>query len=684
MPSDRGPLRRYLFACGVTACAALLTPPLLPYLGSMPSAPLALAVLASAWYGGVGPGLLAFLLMFVAAPFVLPHSSEPAGARALAGLGFFLFITVLLGWQSSVGRRARATLRLLADAGESLAGSLDYPTTLTSAARLAVPALADGCLVDLVGEDGGLCCAAAAHADPLLESKLRLAAQCQEPAPRTPGGVAAAVRSGEALAYPSLGDARLKEVVPEEPRRQALRALGVRSLLIVPLRARGQTIGALTLISARRSLRYRRAEQLTASELARRAALAIDNARLYRDARDMEEALRRRAEQLTAADRNKDEFLAVVAHELRGPLASLRSALEVVRLHGAGAPPTDVPQGVMARQVETLARLVDDLLDVAGIAQGKIALRRQPVDLNGPLHSALDTARPLLDARRHTLSATLPHEGLRVDGDALRLEQVFANLLTNAAKYTDPGGHVWLSATTEESAGGARQAVVSVRDSGVGMAPDFLAHAFELFAQGPDAPGRSQGGLGIGLALVRRLVEMHGGRVEAHSDGLGRGSEFVVRLPLLGLQNADSRLQNEKAEEAASRSSNLQSAIRNLQSRKVLVVDDNKDAAETLALLLRLRGHDVRVAGDGPAALALAADYLPDVVLLDLGLPGMDGHEVGRRLRRQPGLDKVRVVALTGSGSEEDRSLSLQAGFDDHVVKPVDPEDLDRLLTGAG
>jgi signal transduction histidine kinase/CheY-like chemotaxis protein len=673
MPSDRGRLRRYGFACGVTFCAALLTPMLRPYLVSMPSAPLAAAVLASAWYGGVGPGLLAFLIMLVTASRVLPAPPEATLTKTLTGLGFFLLITVLLGWQSSAGRRARATLRLLADAGESLTASLDYPTTLTTTARLAVPALADACLVDLIAEDGGLCCASAAHADPLLENKLRLAAQCLAPAAGGPGGVAAAVRSGETLTYPRLSDALLKDVVPEEPRRQALRALGVRSLLIVPLRAHGQTIGALTLVSTRRGLRYRRADQLTAGELARRAALAIENARLYREARDMEEALRRRAEQLTLADRNKDEFLAVVAHELRGPLAALRNALEVVRHHGPGAPPAEAPQGIMTRQVETLARLVDDLLDVAGIAQGKIALRRQSIDLTGPLQSALDTARPLLDGRRHTLTVTLPRDGLRVEGDPLRLVQVFANLLTNAAKYTEPGGHVWLSAAVEDCADGLRQAVVSVRDSGVGMAPDFLAHAFDLFAQGPEALGRSQGGLGIGLALVRRLVEMHGGAVEAHSDGPGRGSEFVVRLPLAQEPGAN-----------VTPTADPQCAIPVPQSRRVLVVDDNKDAAETLALLLRLRGHDVIVAADGPAALALAVDYLPDVVLLDLGLPGMGGHEVGRRLRRQPGLDKARVVALTGSGSEEDRGLSFQAGFDAHVVKPVDPADLDRLLSGAG
>jgi CheY-like chemotaxis protein len=287
------------------------------------------------------------------------------------------------------------------------------------------------------------------------------------------------------------------------------------------------------------------------------------------------------------------------------------------------------------------------------------------------VHAAVATARPLLDARRHTLTLTLPRESPRIDGDTVRLEQVFVNLLTNAAKYTEPGGHVWLSAAAEEVGDGPVQAVVSVRDTGAGMTPDLLARAFDLFTQGPEAAARSQGGLGIGLALVRRLVEIHGGTVEAHSDGPGRGSEFIVRLPLSSAGGA--------APAAAAPTVSVPSPAHN-----ILVVDDNADAAETLALLLRLRGHDVRVAPDGAAALALVIDYAPDVVLLDLGLPGMDGHEVGRRLRRQPGLDKALVVALTGSGAEEDRRRSRDAGFDHHMVKPVDLEDLERLLDGAG
>ena len=245
---------------------------------------------------------------------------------------------------------------------------------------------------------------------------------------------------------------------------------------------------------------------------------------------------------------------------------------------------------------------------------------------------------------------------------------MFVNLLTNAAKYTEPGGHIWLSAAVEENEPSSR-AVISIRDTGIGMGPEFLAHAFELFAQGAEAPGRSQGGLGIGLALVRRLVEMHGGSVQTHSDGPGKGSEFVVYLPLA------------EGERPGTKGQTNGSAGR---CRRVLVVDDNADVAEALALWLRKRGHQVSLAADGATALALAVEQLPDVILLDLGLPGgMDGHEVGRQLRCHPGLDKALVVALTGSGSEDDRRLSQEAGFDHHLVKPIDPEDLDRLLVPA-
>jgi signal transduction histidine kinase len=667
-------LRRYGFAVGAVACALALTPLLRPLLEPMPVALFVAAVLASAWYGGAGPGLVALLLWLLTQPIVVPPEPEPNVAKVLAWLSFLVAMTTLIGWQSSANRRARAALRLLADVGQSLAASLDPDATLTTTACLAVPHLADGCVVDLLADDGCLRCAAAAHPDAVLENKLRLAAQSEDTSLQAEPGVAEVARTGRLLVCARLSTARLQELVPRAARRQALVALGVRSLLIVPLVARGRTLGTLTLLSSHWLRRFGRADLALAVELAQRAALALDNARLYREARDMEEALRRRADQLTAADRNKDAFLAAVAHELRGPLGALRNALEVVRRQGSGAPAADAPLGIMARQVDALARLVEDLLDVAGIAQGKVMLRRQPLDLADVVRAAAATARPLLDARRHTLTVTLPREGLRLDGDALRLEQVFVNLLTNAAKYTEPGGHVWLSAAAE-----AAQAVVSVRDSGIGMAPEFLARAFDLFAQGPEALERSQGGLGIGLTLVRRLVQLHSGTVEAHSDGPGRGSEFVVRLPL---QRVDSGQWTVDSGSAPLSTVHCPlSTTASPSTKRVLVVDDNPDIAAALAMLLSRRGHEVRVAADGPSALAVVQDFLPDVVFLDLGLPGMDGHEVGRRLRGLSGLERALIVALTGSSAEDDRQRSHEAGFDHHLVKPVDPEDIDRLLS---
>jgi len=671
-------LRRYLVAVGLVLAALLLTSGLRAALEPTPFLLFLVAAPAAAWYGGLGPGVLAAGLLLAVVPLAFPDAGDAivldaANSRRLV---IFLTATILLGWQSSAHSRARAALGLLADTGTLLGGSLDYASRLTTAARVAVPDFADGCLIDLLDEGGRPRCAAAAHADPALEKRLLLAAEQEPPAPQAPQGVAEVLRSGRPLACSRLSEGRLEEVIPEGPRRQALRILGVRSLLIVPLCARGRTLGTMTLLSSRWLRRFRRADLTLAGELARRAAVAIDNARLYREARGMEEALRSRAEQLAAADRHKDEFLAVVAHELRGPLAALRGSLEVLRLYGPEAPPAEAPQGIMVRQVDALARLVDDLLDVTRITKGTVALRRQPLDLNDVLQAAADTTRPLLDGRRHTLTVTLAREGCPIDGDPQRLEQVFVNLLTNAAKYTDPGGHVWLSAAREEGPGGVPQAVVSVRDTGIGMAAEFLPHAFDLFAQGAEAPGRSQGGLGIGLALVRRLAEMHGGTVEAHSDGPGRGSEFVVRLPLLTLEGGGWSVERPEPTSAPSPVRDPGSPL------NILVVDDNADAAESLGLLLRMRGHRVRLAPDGPAALALVREQPADVVLLDLGLPGMDGHEVGRRLRREPGHDKALVVALTGSGTEDDRRRSREAGFDHHLVKPVDPDDLDRILAG--
>ncbi len=375
--------------------------------------------------------------------------------------------------------------------------------------------------------------------------------------------------------------------------------------------------------------------------------------------------------ELAETDRRKDEFLAMLAHELRNPLAPLRNAVHLFRMLGPGDANLQRVGGIIERQVLHLTRLVDDLLDVSRITRGKIELHTEPIDLAAVVACSVEASRPLLDARRHELTVQLPGQPLWVEGDATRLTQVLGNLLNNAAKYTPEGGHICLTVEA-----GEKEATVRVRDDGRGIAADFLPRVFDLFTQGDPSPARSEGGLGIGLTLVKSLVGMHGGRVEAHSDGPGHGSEFVVRLPLLPMGNGEWGSGNEKQSTSVIPHSPLPIA----HSRRVLVVDDNADAADSLATLLRVQGHEVHAAADGPGALREVEGWRPQVVLLDIGLPGMDGYEVARRLREQAGWEQVLLVAVTGYGQEEDRRKALEAGFDAHLVKPADPGVLQELL----
>ena len=371
---------------------------------------------------------------------------------------------------------------------------------------------------------------------------------------------------------------------------------------------------------------------------------------------------RQLAEELREAHRRKDEFLAMLAHELRNPLAPIRNSLHILRLAGQDDPTVRRTGEMMERQVVQMVRLVDDLLEVSRITRGKIELRPERVDVATVVRSAGETSRPPIDAAGHHLRLELPPEPLLLEGDPVRLAQVFANLLNNAAKYTPAGGRIALTVRRE----GAMVAV-AVRDTGIGIPVDMLPRVFDLFTQVDRHARQAQGGLGIGLTLVKTLVEMHGGRVEAHSDGPGRGSEFVVRLPLAAA--------GAPAEApAAPRVAGV------LAPRRVLVVDDNRDSGESLGMLLQLLGADVRIVYDGPAALEAVGTYRPAVVLLDIGMPGMDGHEVARRIRQQPELEDVTLVALTGWGQEQDRRASRSAGFDYHLVKPADLPAIEALL----
>lgn len=368
---------------------------------------------------------------------------------------------------------------------------------------------------------------------------------------------------------------------------------------------------------------------------------------------------RKRAEEaLREADRRKDEFLATLAHELRNPLSPIHNAVHILKRTSAHEAPL---LDLIERQTRHLVRLVDDLLEVSRITRGQIELRKENLAADVVLRQALECCRPLIDKKRHRLITRLPAEPLWVFGDPVRLVQIMSNLVNNAAKYTPPGGVIEVEAAREGD-----EAIFRVRDNGMGVAPKMLPRLFELFMQIDRGAPHSEGGLGIGLALVRKLVEMHGGRVEAHSEGIGRGSEFCVRLPL-------TQAPPETTREGTG-------VVKTEAGRRILVVDDVRDVADSLAMVLETSGADVRVAYDGPTALELFAAFEPDAVLMDLGMPEMDGYEAARRLRRLKGGENVTLVALTGWGQDEDRRRAEEAGFDKHLVKPVDVEALESLL----
>lgn len=374
---------------------------------------------------------------------------------------------------------------------------------------------------------------------------------------------------------------------------------------------------------------------------------------------------KRAVEALSESDRRKDEFLATLAHELRNPLAPIRSSLQILKMPRIDAVTAKLTQDVMERQVHHLVRLVDDLLDVSRVMRGKIELRREPVELATVVARAVETAQSLIDAQGHRLNVDLPVESLLLYADPVRLTQVVGNLLMNSAKYMDANGQIWVSALRDGD-----RVTLKVRDQGIGISPELLPRVFDLFVQADHATTKAQGGLGIGLTLVKSLVEMHSGRVQATSPGLGKGCEVVVELPLLVQLG-------QRTSDASSEDLNRESSK---PGSRVLVVDDNRDAALSLSMLLRLQGNDVRVAYDGPTALEVAVDFRPNIIFLDIGMPGMDGYEVARRLRRMPVVANTVLAALTGWGQDEDRRRTAEAGFDHHLVKPPEPTMIEQLL----
>jgi PAS domain S-box-containing protein len=378
-----------------------------------------------------------------------------------------------------------------------------------------------------------------------------------------------------------------------------------------------------------------------------------------------EQAVREQATRLEESDRAKDEFLATLSHELRNPLAPLRNAIALLRSASSGDERVAGLQAVMERQVNYLVRLVDDLLEVSRISRGTFLLRKERVSLATVVRNAIETSAPLLQAGGHELVQQLPDEPVWLEGDPVRLAQILANLLNNAAKYTEDGGRVELHAWREGD-----QAVVSVRDNGVGIAPEMLPRLFDMFSRGDRDTGRSQGGLGIGLALSRRLVEMHDGSLEGRSEGVGHGSEFLLRLPL--------------ADAAAAAAESPPAMHADLAGARVLVVDDNHDAGDSIAVVLQLLGAEVRVMRDGATALAAFDAFAPTVVLLDIGMPDMNGYEVARGIRARTGGAAATLIALTGWGQEDDRRRAREAGFDHHLVKPAELPVLLGLMAQAG
>jgi PAS domain S-box-containing protein len=435
----------------------------------------------------------------------------------------------------------------------------------------------------------------------------------------------------------------------DDPHAQRAKSLGLRAGVCEPLQINQELLGTM-------SFATRSKDEFTPDELdflhtiCQYVAVAYERLRLVK--------------KLLEAHRRKDEFLATLAHELRNPLAPMRNAVELLKYSDEDATLKEQALSVIGRQFDQMVRLIDDLLDISRISQGKVRVCKERVELAAVVRSALETVRPLIDARSHELTVTLPPQAIYLDADPTRLAQVISNLLNNAAKYNENGGHIWLTAERQ-----ANEAVVSVRDTGIGIAPEHLPHIFEMFSQLAPALERSHGGLGIGLSLVRGLVELHGGTVEARSDGIGRGSEFIVRLPVVDLP-----VPHEPQEPPG------EATVASSRKCRILVVDDNQDAAHSLALMLQVTGHETRTASDGLEATQAAAAFLPDVIVLDIGLPKMNGYEVARHIRRQPWGTSMALIALTGWGQEEDKRRAFEAGFDQHLTKPVQTVALEKLL----
>lgn len=539
----------------------------------------------------------------------------------------------------------------LAQLSELLDQSLDPDARARELASFVVPFLGDLAALASIGEHGRVRQTTIAWVDPArpLEPGSALSVRIENPV--FADLIENVIANGCARTVNGLDSSAtalsIKPVDLVEPESIQLGFAPERAVAF-PLRARGRTYGAL-LLAFDSGRRFDSTDFSFANAIAGRASVMLDNALLFKEVRE--------------ADRRKNEFLAMLGHELRNPMAPIRYAAQIMRQPDLDDKKRLWCLDVMDRQVKQLARLVDDLLDVSRITRGKIELKVAPVDLAQVVTAAVETSRPLMESLKHEFSVHLPDEPLWVRGDFARLTQVLANLLNNAAKFTEPWGRISLELSRSGS-----EAVFRVRDSGIGIAPDSIDVIFELFTQGDRKVDRSHGGLGVGLTLVQRLVRLHGGSIEAYSEGEGRGAVFVVRLPLLEqVPVADPK--DDRADSPAPP-----------KPFRVLVVDDNIDSAEAMSASLRIEGHEADVAYDGETAIEIAKSSPPDAILLDIGLPGLSGHDVARALRALPETRDTLLIALSGYGQSEDRTRSLEAGLDHHLTKPVDPGMLSSLL----
>jgi signal transduction histidine kinase/PleD family two-component response regulator len=541
-----------------------------------------------------------------------------------------------------VAEKAMHRSALLAEASRLLSRSLDFDATLTSLHRTIVPVLADGCQLVLYDTNMDIWFA---HVRPQEECDRRSTSsshsRIEQVSPALAAVVRDAVQSGHA-------QSAAPETVGNAPDLGPKKKWS--NVVVAPLIARDTPLGAIVCCLSGSRRQFEPTDLALIENLASRAATALDNAQLFQTIRE--------------GERRKDEFLAMLGHELRNPLAAITNAGELTRLLDPGDPSYNEALEIIRQQASLMKRLVDDLLDVSRITSGRVQLQKSLVDAREIVKRVAEANEVLFSSRGHALHLKLPREEIFVEADPYRLEQVLSNLLVNSAKYTDPGGKVWFSAARE-----GQDVVFRVKDSGIGIGPDLLPNVFDLFAQANRSLHRSEGGLGIGLTIVRGLTELHGGRVWAMSEGFGRGAEFVVSLP--ALTEAPTRVEPETP-----------TAIdRTVQPRRVLVVEDQPALSHVTVALLKKLGHEVRSAADGPEALLAVREYNPEVVLLDIGLPGMDGYEVARCLRSEMGAAAPMLVAMTGYSQHEVSRHTRRTEFDHHLVKPADISVLRELLT---